>query len=796
MRANPLRFALSVVAVAAALAGLPANAADGAKLSWDETSGVVVRAPQASVSLDRNATTVGPVIRFLPDGGERTPRNVRVERQSDRELKLCYEVAAPDGAAIAVTRELTLRAEGGTTEWTETFTLIPARAITTDVEIARPFSLVESPTTGAAPLAAVLPLKNGWARTHLLSPQPLRAEYRLGHFLTGQEIAELALPVVQCHKDGRWQAALYADARFSALCELADVGGAIHGSVRYCYKASRVPLRQNEKEVRGFGGSIADKPRGDSFGRSLDAFFRLMLTDVPPGPEWLHGIAMVGYDYLSDGGQGWEKDVAELARLLGPEERRRVALCFHGWYETIGCYGYDEAKQEMKPEWIAMARTRRISFTQAEIRRRLRLARAQGFRVLLYYGDGLLQDTGAPGYRAEWDYIGLDGKPVTGWTGPDTWKQTHARNPAHPKVSQWYKDYLAALLKAYGPDVDGFVWDETFYIRTGAIALRPQPAYADRAMLDLVRSLTAQVEAADPQKVFLTSDCIGIFDNIPGYGMVADGTYQDTACDFARWSYGLFPNWRNTLWSCNWHAVSQFGRTRQGVEHYGVPAAISNGWGDDRGPSEWRPEDRDNILILFRERLKQQERVRYLSVDPATVGRPATLPSDPIPAPAANEVNWALAARGAKAAASSVNDFQGGNWKPAGVIDGRRDEKGWGDGHGWASKSGETLPQWVEVQFPAPRMLSRITVITYHGEDPGSTAGVWGVKDYEVQVWDGNVNGWKTVVSENRGRAMVTRVHKLEQSVRAAKLRVVVSKVAPADNVARLLQVEAWGPGD
>ncbi|MGD0090995.1 MAG: hypothetical protein ABSE73_13840 [Planctomycetota bacterium] len=65
MRTNPLRFALSVAAVAAVLAGLPARGADGAKLSWDETSGVVVRAPQASVSLDRNATTVGPVIRGI-----------------------------------------------------------------------------------------------------------------------------------------------------------------------------------------------------------------------------------------------------------------------------------------------------------------------------------------------------------------------------------------------------------------------------------------------------------------------------------------------------------------------------------------------------------------------------------------------------------------------------------------------------------------------------------------------------------------------------------------------------------
>jgi len=55
------------------------------------------------------------------------------------------------------------------------------------------------------------------------------------------------------------------------------------------------------------------------------------------------------------------------------------------------------------------------------------------------------------------------------------------------------------------------------------------------------------------------------------------------------------------------------------VEHYGVPVAISNGWDDDRGPSEWIPEEREKILALFRQRLPRQERTRYLMVDPATI---------------------------------------------------------------------------------------------------------------------------------------------------------------------------------
>ena len=104
---------------------------------------------------------------------------------------------------------------------------------------------------------------------------------------------------------------------------------------------------------------------------------------------------------------------------------------------------------------------------------------------------------------------------------------------------------------------------------------------------------------------------------MPAYGIVTNGTYTDAACRPATWSYGLFPNWRNVFWSCNWWPISRFQRTRWGVEHFGAPVAISNGWEDDRGPWEWTPQQRDEILRLFRERLKKQERVRYLTDEPA-----------------------------------------------------------------------------------------------------------------------------------------------------------------------------------
>ena len=187
----------------------------------------------------------------------------------------------------------------------------------------------------------------------------------------------------------------------------------------------------------------ANKRTAKEFAAAVDAWFRLMLPDVPPGPKWLHEIAMVDYDFLSDDGQGWERDLRALASWLKPAERRRVALCLHGWYDALGSYCYDAQSHSMKQEWIAFERTRKVRFTQAELKRRLRLARDLGFRVLLYFGDGLAADSGVPGYHDDWAYRDAKGNKVTGWQGPDTFGATYMRNVAHPEVFSWFTNYLA-----------------------------------------------------------------------------------------------------------------------------------------------------------------------------------------------------------------------------------------------------------------------------------------------------------------------------------------------------------------
>ena len=520
-----------------------------------------------------------------------------------------------------------------------------------------------------------------------------------------------------------------------------------------------------------------------------------MLPDVPPGPKWTHEIAMVDYDYLSDGGRGFENNVKELARLLAPEERRRVALCYHGWYETIGGYGYDDAKKRDETAVGGDGRTRKVQLSQNEVRRQLKLARDLGFRTLLYFADGLLQDSAAPtrlsarmGFRqpagrredrrlAGTGHLGHNLRPQPGQSRslpmasglsvrlaqgvrPGARRVRLGRDRAQAR--RHGGALSAAGLRRSGDDAAG---EEAHGEGQGR---RPAKGVPDGR----VRRAT------------------NVWETVPGYSMVASGIYQDAGFSQPAWSCGLSSTWRNNLWICNWCSISQFFATRWGVQRYGVPVAISNGWGDDKGPSEWAPVEQQKILKLFRQRLTQKDRIRCLAAEPKTLGLHQ---SDPIPQPASGEVNWALAAQGGKATASSTSNYGGQHWGPSGLIDGRREKAGWGNGHGWASESDQPLPQWVEIDFPQPRSISRFVVVTYHGSTPGDTAEHYGVTDYEIQVWDEAANGWKTVVTENRWRAMKTRVHQLKQPVRTAKFRIVISRVAPEDGVARLVQLEAWG---
>ena len=118
-------------------------------------------------------------------------------------------------------------------------------------------------------------------------------------------------------------------------------------------------------------------------------------------------------------------------------------------------------------------------------------------------------------------------------------------------------------------------------------------------MMTLVKEVAAKVAAFSPELAFFASDDIGawsVYDLGAPYCLMAHGTYQDSACTPAAWSYGLFPNYRNVIWSCNWSPVTRFDYSRYAVETFRVPVPISNGaFGDDIGFADMNAEQQGKI---------------------------------------------------------------------------------------------------------------------------------------------------------------------------------------------------------
>jgi hypothetical protein len=364
---------------------------------------------------------------------------------------------------------------------------------------------------------------------------------------------------------------------------------------------------------------------------ALRQFYDIALKDVPPGPEWLHDIAMVDYDFLGNGGKGWFNDIDALESVIAPEDRHKVLLCCHGWYDYIGRYCYDAAKGTLDREWIAFGNAPNtknkspkavpLPLSLAKVHERLEYAKSRGFRVGLYFGDGLNAGNGLTDiYRP--DRVLFWG----GWEGPDTKGKTYCQNPLHPDVRAFFKGYLDALLKEFGPDIDALAWDETFHVDSGNLGSEAFPGYADRAMMTLVRDLTSQVHDYNSQTgrqvTLLASDCIGILGwvNKAPYALVADGTFQDSQCFPIGWSYGIFPNYRNVLWSCNWEPVAHFAYTEFGVRNYQAPVAIANGDESDQGFANMPAAMKKKIIDLFNWRKQFRTNLKWFSDLPVFSG--------------------------------------------------------------------------------------------------------------------------------------------------------------------------------
>lgn len=360
--------------------------------------------------------------------------------------------------------------------------------------------------------------------------------------------------------------------------------------------------------------------------KAMQCFYKYMIPEIKPGSEWLHDIAMVNYDYMSDGGKGWYNDIDALAEAIPEEDRNKILLALHGWYDHVGQYCLDTKTGKLIEKWIVFSNyekvkgkkplydldgvnvdvgfneCRPVEMSLDEIHRRVDYAKSKGFKIGIYYSDGTNAGDGLSNYQPQRElYTG-------GWVGPDTKGKVYCQNPLNPEVYHFYITYIHALLEEFGGNADAFIWDESFMVRISDIGKEPYGGYAARAMMRMMRDVVLEVQkyndANKKQIAFLASDNI----NFPKanfwapYAIMSHGTFQDSHCRPDMWSYAIYPNYRNVVWSCCWWPISRWDWVEMGVKKYQAPVAISNGWGDNKGFSEMSQDMQKKVLDLFNHR--------------------------------------------------------------------------------------------------------------------------------------------------------------------------------------------------
>ena len=490
--------------------------------------------------------------------------------------------------------------------------------------------------TGRDAVQCTLPLRYGVVkRFELGEGQKVAGYYVLGRGSNAQEGEELALPVMGVGFDaqtgGDFAVATdpYCGSQFRVRGP--SEKGAASVTTSYTYLGSLVPLREEPRTA------VLVSHRGRIDGM-LSSFYDT-IPGIQPSPSWVQSVQLNYYDYISDykddPGQGWYKDVEKLSEKIPAEHRSKVALCLEGYYNYLGRYNYDHEKRRLDEEWDSYdVKARKVPMSLAEVHRRIKFAKDRGFRVIWYFADGMSSDTSSSYYRKdrvikdehgrylshgfwEWrpefkDKIPPGPFPALPDVAEPTPPTNHLLDPGNPEVFNWFLGYMETLLKEYGREIDGFTWDETNLVKVETISTTgTEPTYSDRAFMHLTSRLSQLVQKwheVNPDLVFLTAD-----DGFTPYALAAHGTYQDSGCAPTMWPACLLENYRTCLWSCNWAPVKEDNNNAFAVHKYGLPQGLSNGFGDNLGPSEMPPEILDCVVERFLKRVGDgKDRTRYL----------------------------------------------------------------------------------------------------------------------------------------------------------------------------------------
>jgi hypothetical protein len=158
-------------------------------------------------------------------------------------------------------------------------------------------------------------------------------------------------------------------------------------------------------------------------------------------------------------------------------------------------------------------------------------------------------------------------------------------------------------------------------------------------------------------------------------------------------------------------------------------------------------------------------------------------------------VNVAASSSGASATGSS--EYQNGGFPASSAINGDRKGENWGGGTGgWNDGTRDVWPDSLEVAFNGSQTINEIRVFTVQNDfrnpvepTPLTPADVYGIRDFDVQYWDGSA--WVTVPAGSvTGNDKAMRVF-VFPDVTTNKIRVVVNN--GRSNFSRITELEAFG---
>jgi hypothetical protein len=159
--------------------------------------------------------------------------------------------------------------------------------------------------------------------------------------------------------------------------------------------------------------------------------------------------------------------------------------------------------------------------------------------------------------------------------------------------------------------------------------------------------------------------------------------------------------------------------------------------------------------------------------------------------PASGSINVALSVNGGVASASSTLSS---GFPVSSINNNERAGVNWGNGGGWNDSTGNTFPDWVQINFNGNKTVDHVVVYTLqdnyaHPVEPTDTMTFTteGVTAFTVQGWNGAA--WVTLATIT-GNNLVKRTVNFTAYTTS---RIRINITAALDQYSRITEVEAWG---